>query len=110
MSTPGFDQDPIQRGMLKAVDRAERLLPQVHPSNMKDSQPVRTTMQNVFDSVTEERLSRIDYGALMELTSEAATLATMSREAFGEPQLDRSDVEKIKDFFKWILNGAVRRR
>lgn len=104
MTTPG------EQGLISAVEKARRYLPEIEPESRETSDTVDRAVRGAVAAVDREDIPRETREAVTELTSEAAVLAAMTREAFDEPQLDRADIEAIKDFIKWILNGAVRRR
>ncbi|MBD1541034.1 hypothetical protein G9E11_01935 [Arthrobacter sp. IA7] len=102
--------EPGDQGLFNAIDKARRYMPEIEPEGRADSDAVRSGLREATVAVDRDYFPGTIREAMIEATSEATVLGVMARQAFDEPQLDRADIEAIKEFFKWIFNGATRPR
>lgn len=103
--TEAAREHPVSIGARQAMDKASAYWPDLDVSKLARSKAVRSATGTAALVVEDENLSRPAFIAAATATGEAVTLAAISREAAGEPQLSRADIEYIKEFVRWIFDG-----
>jgi hypothetical protein len=98
---------PALTGVSLAVERLRRYNVEFNAEEIVETAAVRTAVDTVVRMIEEERAPGKMTIPLVEFTVEAVAFGAMTRVINEEPEMDRPQIQAIKNIIRFIFNDLL---